>query len=78
MIESIRSAVKIFGKEQTTHRLTFEEKKAILDIVYTYRLQQIKTSENEVIRIAANFIVLDYREHGKNSVLERVLKALNQ
>ena len=78
MIELVRKAVKDFGKEAATHRFTVEEKKAIADIVYTYKNQNLRTSENEITRIAVNFVIEDYRENGQNSILEKVLKALNK
>lgn len=78
IVEMIRKAVKELGKEAATHRFTVDEKKALVDIVYSYRQQGIKTSENEVTRIAVNFIVNDFKENGENSLLERALKALNE
>lgn len=78
VIELVRKAVKEFGKEAATHRFTQAEKKEIGDLIYTYRNQGIKTSENEITRIAVNFIVEDYRENGENSVLNKILEALNE
>lgn len=77
IVEMVRKAVKQFGKEAATHRFTVEEKRAIADIIYSYRNQGIRTSENEIARIAVNFVVNDYRENGENSVLDRVLRVLN-
>jgi len=77
-IETVRKAVKELGKEAATHRFTPEEKKALLDIVYSYKSQGIKTSENEVARIAINFILEDYEQNGSNSILDKVLRALNE
>ncbi len=77
IIELVRRAVKDFGKEAATHRFTLSEKKAIADIIYTYNGRSIRTSENEITRIAVNFIVEDFRENGETSVLDKVLKALN-
>ena len=77
MIEAIRASVKLFGKEAATHQFTQEEKKALADLVYTYRAQGIRTNENEIARISVNFIVADYHENGKNSILHKVLEALN-
>ena len=77
IIEPIRRAVKEFGKEAATHRFTLEEKKAIADIIYTYKRRGIKTSENEIARIAINFAIQDFRENGENSVLAKVLEVLN-
>jgi len=77
IIEFVRKAVKELGKEAATHRFTPEEKKAVADIIYTYRNSGIKTSENEISRIAVNFIIQDYKENGKSSILDKVLRALN-
>lgn len=76
-IELVRRAVKEFGKEAATHRFTPEEKKAIADVIYAYKGRGIRTSENEITRIAVNFLLNDYQENGENSVLDRILKALN-
>ncbi|MCI0711196.1 MAG: hypothetical protein L0154_13645 [Chloroflexi bacterium] len=77
MVETIRKAVKEFGKEAATHRFTAEEKKQIADLLYIYKQQGLRTSENEVARIAINFLLNDHRENGENSILYKVLKALN-
>jgi len=78
IIENIRKAVKVYGKEAATHRFTVEEKQALDDLEYTYRRKGIRTSENEISRIAVNFIIKDHAENGENSVLALVLKALNE
>lgn len=77
-IELVRKAVKEFGKEAATHRFTEAEKKEIADLIYTYKNRGIRTSENEVTRIAVNFITEDYKENGENSVLHKILEALNE
>ena len=76
--ESIRKAVKHLGKEAATYRFTQEEKKALADIVYTYKGQGIRTSENEITRIAINYLVENYKQDGENSILARVIKRLNE
>jgi hypothetical protein len=78
MIEAVRKAVREFGKEAATHRFTLDEKKAIADIIYSYKGQRIKTSENEIARIAVNFIVSDYEQHSEDSVLHQVIQALHR
>lgn len=75
--ELVRRAVKEFGKEGATHRFTTQEKKALVDIIYAYKGRGVRTNENEITRIAVNFIIYDYQENGENSVLDTVLKALN-
>lgn len=78
LFETVRKAVKEIGKEAATHRFTQEEKRAIADIIYSYKNNGIKTSENEIARISVNFILEDYRENGENSILDKVLRALNE
>ena len=78
MVESVRKQVRQAGKEAATHRFSVAEKQAIADIVYTYGRQGHRTTENEIARIAVNWLLLEYGEHGKDSVLHRVLEALRQ
>src|SRR4051812_42535560 len=75
-VETIRQVIKAPGREVSYLRLTPEEKADLADIVYTYKRQGQKTSETEINRIALNYLLLDYREHGQQSVLARVLAAL--
>jgi hypothetical protein len=77
-IETIRKAVKQIGKEGATHRFTAEEKRDIADLIYTYKRQGIRTSENEITRIAINFVIQDRNESGEKSILDQVLKVLNE
>ena len=58
-IETIRKAVKQTGREVTFVRLTPEEKAQLADIVYTYKRQGVKTSENEISRIAISNLLAD-------------------
>lgn len=76
VIEMIRKAVKVPGKEVSFVRLTAEEKGQLAEIVYTYKRQGKKTSENEINRIAINFILEDYKAEGENSILASVLARL--
>lgn len=78
MIQQVRKAVKEFGKEAATHRFTQAEKKAIAQIVFAYRDQGIRTSENEIARIAMNFLFYDYEHNGEKSILHKSLISLNE
>ena len=73
---AIRKIVKTGGKEVTFVRLTPEEKKRLGDIAYTYKRQGMKTSENEISRIAINFLLEDYQANGEASILAKVLASL--
>ena len=75
-VEAIRQVLKIPGREVSYVRLTPEEKARLSDIVYTYKRQGQKTSETEINRIALNYLMFDFHEHGEHSVLARVLAAL--
>ena len=77
MIEMVRRAVKRLGKEAATYRFTQEEKRALADIVYVYKGRGIKTSENEVTRISLNYLLEDYRQNGKDSLLAQIIERLN-
>lgn len=77
-IEVLRKAVRLIGKDPFFGRFTPEEKGRMKEIVYTYERSGIKTTENEVARIAVNFLMDDYRQNGENSLLDRVLKALHE
>jgi hypothetical protein len=77
LLEEVRKAVKQVGKEAATQRLTLEEKQLIADIEYNYKRQGIRTSGNEIMRIATNYIIRDYRKNGENSVLAKIITQLN-
>jgi hypothetical protein len=76
VVDTIRRAVKISGKEVSFTRLTPEEKAQLADIVYAYKRQGQKTTENEINRIALNYLLVDYHERGSESVLAQVLASL--
>jgi hypothetical protein len=76
VVEMIRKAVKTPGKEVSFVRMTVEEKAQLADIIYTYKRQGKKTSENEINRIAINYILEDYRANGERSILARVIASL--
>ena len=76
-VEVVRKAVKLLGEKAATHRFTADEKDAIADIVYSLRKKGIATSENEITRIAINYLVWEYRQSKQASILARVLERLN-
>ncbi len=76
LIAGIRKVVKNPGREVSFVRVSPEEKGQLADIIYTYRRQGQKTSENEINRIAINFLLEDYRANGEQSILARTLAAL--
>ena len=77
VIELIRKTVKRGGKEVIFVRLTPEEKAQLRDIIYTYERQGIETSANEIGRIGLNYLMADYLANEEESVLAKVIAALN-
>jgi len=77
VIEYIRQAVRQTGKEAGTYRITREEKRALLELCYSFRLEGIRTSENEITRIAINNLVYDHKSNSKDSILERMMEAIH-
>ena len=77
IFEVVRKAVKQVGKEAATHRFTLDEKNLLADIEYTYKRKGIRTSENEIARIAINYFIEDYRKNGEHSLLATIIKRLN-
>jgi hypothetical protein len=75
--EEIRKAMKVYGKEAATHRFTSAEKAAMAEIIFAYTQKGIRTNENEITRIAINFIIKDYRLNKKKSTLHNILKLIN-
>ncbi len=75
-IDAIRKIVKVVGREVSFVRLSTEEKRRLAEIVFTYKMQGIKTSENEINRIAINLLLEDYETNVEQGVLARVLAAL--
>ena len=77
-LELVRRAVRTLGKEAATYRFTQDEKRALAGIVYAYKERGIKTSENEITRIALNYLIDEYRRNSTSSILAQVLARLNQ
>jgi len=58
VIERLRGMVKILGKEAATHRFTTDEKRALANIEFEFMNKGIRTSENQLTRIAVNFLLV--------------------
>ena len=75
--KGIHKILKFIGKEVLYVRLTQEEKSQVNDIEYTYQRQGIKTSGNEIGRIALNVLLADYKANGAQSILAKLLTELH-
>jgi len=77
LIQAVRKTLKAQGKEVAFTRITPEEKGRLADILYTYKRHGRKTTENEITRIAINYLLEDYMAHGDLSILASILAALD-
>lgn len=77
-LERVRRAIRQQGKEAATHRFTVDEKRMLKKIEHEYSLRGIRTSENEITRIAINYLCDDYKKNKEHSVLARILELLNK
>ena len=81
IVETIRKTVKQVGKDTLFVRLTPAEKHQVSSVVYAlnemYRGEGRKTSENDIGRIGVNFLLEDYKANSEQSILAKVLAALN-
>ena len=78
LVSRLREAVKPLGKEGATHRFTAEEKASLAEIVYHYHRRGLRTSENEIVRVAIHQLLEDHAERGEQGILHRVLQALHE
>jgi hypothetical protein len=77
-LESIRKTVKNPGKEDVLYvRLTKGEKDKLADVIYTYKRQGVRTSDTEVVRVAINTLLEDYKSNGEKSLLAIILASLH-
>jgi len=77
-LETTRRVAKNPGKEEVIYvRLSKEEKDSLADISYRYKRQGIRTSDNEVVRVAINALLEDYKTNGANSLLALVISSLH-
>jgi len=76
MTAIIAKSVREVGKEVCTYRLTQKEKTALVEIIYHYRMRNSRLSENEIARIAINFIIEDFKADKKDCILSRITEAM--
>ena len=77
-VRRLRQAVRRIGKEAATHRFTAQEKADLAQVIYEQGRQGVKTCENEIVRIAVNWLLAEHRAREGQSVLAQALKALRE
>ena len=77
-LEFIRKIVINPGKQDVLYvRLTKEEKDKLADVTYIYKRRGVKTSDNELVRVAVNALLEDYKALGENSLLSIIIASLH-
>jgi hypothetical protein len=72
-IAGLQQQLKTIGKEIYYIRITPQEKAEIEDVLHALKRRGLRTSANELGRIALNQLLADYDAHGEESTLVRVL-----
>lgn len=75
-IEDIRLLVKDHGRLVVYCRFRKEEKKLLQKIANRYKESDFDVPENKIVRIGTNWLLLDYKENKRKSILHKVIKAL--
>jgi hypothetical protein len=75
LIERLVDAMSQSHPVHNTFRYTQHDLDRLRDIIYELEVKRhIKTSRNDVMRLALAWILDDYREHGADSLIVTVLK----
>ena len=76
MIAKIARTVREVGREVKTYRLTPQENNALVEIIYFFRKNMHRLSENEIARIAINLLIEDFERDKKSCMLSRIAEAM--
>ena len=76
IMATVSKSVCETGKEVCTYRLTQREKIALVETIYYFRMRTCRLSENEIARIAINFILEDFKIDKKASILSTVIDSM--
>ena len=76
MTATIAKSVREVGKEVCTYRLTQKEKTALVEIIYQFRMRNSRLSENEIARIAINFLIEDFKADKNTCMLSIIVEAM--
>ena len=77
MIATIVKSMRAVGKEGCTYRLTQREKTALIEIIYHFRMRHIRLSENEIARIAINFLIEDFKARKNDCLLGSIIDSMH-
>lgn len=73
VIEELQRALRAVGKEIFNVRIAPEEKRRVDAAVHAFKTEGVRTSANDLGRIALNYLLADHDSHDEQSILSRVL-----
>lgn len=73
VIEELQRALRAVGKEIFNVRIAPEEKRRVDAAVHAFKTSGVRTSANDLGRVALNYLLADHDSHGEQSILSRVL-----
>jgi len=73
MVSTIYKSITEIGKEASTYRLSLNEKNELTRIIFSLRMCGLRISENEIVRIAINKLILEQTKKNGEGLLKRVL-----
>ena len=71
-------ALQSIGSQKGTMRLSAEERGLLKSAVYNYEANGINISENEIIRIALNYLLEEDEYPDSGSQLDQIIKELKR
>ena len=77
IIATIVKSMRAVGKEGCTYRLTQREKTALIEIIYHFRMRNCRLSENEIARIAINFLIEDFKANKNDCLLRSIIDSMH-
>jgi hypothetical protein len=78
IIETLRKAVREPGKERTDVGFSKSEKDALRDLAYTFTRNGQRTTINDIVRIAVNWLIHDYTAQAHKNILSKIVEALHR
>lgn len=75
--DDVRRAVRWPGKESSPLRITSEELTKLKTAVRHFEDQGYPTDRTQIIRVSLNYMLLDFAQRGKNSILAEIMERIN-
>jgi len=72
------AALKLIGSEKGTMRLTSEERGKLKSTAFNYQTSGVNLSENEILRIALNYLLEEDEYPGSHSRLDQIITELKK